>query len=898
MLRFYPLRASMNRLRDFCDDYLNLVPPEIACFRPAIPYVLLSAIHYPEMTPEMRTAGWVSQNEVVFSVLLDWFRVEDGREVYIGPASVSPFIFVDDDASQATGREVYGWPKVQGWHAKFDPYARAPDVRQHPLIKLESYVFPEAFGGQTRERRIVLEIDYEQPSMPFRIPPDLRSPFNPISGISEIMLSAMESWARLTEIAAALPARGFEPLDLLRMPVRLQAMMQQMQQLAAPTADTVNLKQFRDAENPNAVCYQALIRSRMELKCFHRGGLLGGENLLTGDRSGGFRVLLHRYPNIPIVQELGIESQDKRSGDDRVQVITPEFPFWAEVDMRYTRGENLAWRTRRSNWHHFVEKSGKRLIESVHNKRRKIGNPFNTARGAAVLSILPPFRFPNALVRVMPLQADPKKLRKFVDKYLNEAHKQDEPLLPVGLDGQDKYVFKPFGRYVYLLAINFTEVRSRTVNIGQWAQHEVRFSIPVKCYRKSNNTLETIGLVSPFTYSDTEIGTAIGREIFGWPTIQCAIKSDRRNWLLDSETDQNPERLLRVDVPMLDAIGQSQERRPQRLLEITTVKNSKRGQPEAFKWEDTLRTELKRKVGLCKNCKGKVKALVALGMEPLANGKSVPEFSVKQFRDAEQPERACYQAIIRTPMLIKHVRRIWEFDSEPVRIGIRRTKGQPILDTLGLLTRHEEDDLAILEPVRPFSMQLRLDLERGCEIWSNVGNTESSVIDETDLDSENLIVQQSGVTTGQFDMSVDDVQPCDQDPPDFFADIKTNLDLLEHIDKKMKNARTDLRIPRNLSVWVKDWLAEGQRPSVVRLIDRLKNEELEPQLAIEYLLSNRWLNWTDRETRHRPRFRVMPPPFHLRGDSFDSIPEEMRVFRGMLDVENKAQLLFFPKKDA
>ena len=43
-LRYFPLKADFHTLANFCDDYLNVVPPEIAYFRPAMPFVMLMIV--------------------------------------------------------------------------------------------------------------------------------------------------------------------------------------------------------------------------------------------------------------------------------------------------------------------------------------------------------------------------------------------------------------------------------------------------------------------------------------------------------------------------------------------------------------------------------------------------------------------------------------------------------------------------------------------------------------------------------------------------------------------------------------------------------------------------------------------------------------------------------------
>ena len=81
-VRVFPLRANMYRLRTFCDQYLNIAP-DIVQFRPVLPYVYLLAVNYGQMTAQYRYAGWVAQHEIAFAVPLEWYRVENGRLVFV-----------------------------------------------------------------------------------------------------------------------------------------------------------------------------------------------------------------------------------------------------------------------------------------------------------------------------------------------------------------------------------------------------------------------------------------------------------------------------------------------------------------------------------------------------------------------------------------------------------------------------------------------------------------------------------------------------------------------------------------------------------------------------------------------------------------------------------------------
>ncbi|NIP95186.1 MAG: hypothetical protein GWO24_17750, partial [Akkermansiaceae bacterium] len=58
----FPLRASLPRLRHFCDAYLNQAG-DLVRFEPFIPYVYLAIVDYGKMSIEAANLGWLSQHE-------------------------------------------------------------------------------------------------------------------------------------------------------------------------------------------------------------------------------------------------------------------------------------------------------------------------------------------------------------------------------------------------------------------------------------------------------------------------------------------------------------------------------------------------------------------------------------------------------------------------------------------------------------------------------------------------------------------------------------------------------------------------------------------------------------------------------------------------------------------
>lgn len=224
--RIFPIKANMAQLGLFVHQYLNNdIPPDIAHFRPALPYVYLMVLNYGSLEPgsvEARNIGWISSNEVVFSIPLEWWRGDGkGRLVFHDWALVNPFIFVDDDASLTTGREVYGWPKI-----KAEIHEEAPQWTKNPrnptrLLNLKTKLFPKLFSGEAEVNRELLQIYRDPPPCFSQIPPDPRNPWFPLSALQTAVSGWMGVMGNALDMIAGLPICGYrggrDPSTLLRM---------------------------------------------------------------------------------------------------------------------------------------------------------------------------------------------------------------------------------------------------------------------------------------------------------------------------------------------------------------------------------------------------------------------------------------------------------------------------------------------------------------------------------------------------------------------------------------------------------------------------------------------------------------------------------------------------------
>src|SRR5439155_18244439 len=135
------------------------------------------AVNYGKMSVEAANLGWIAQHEFCFSIPMEWYRVEDSGEwVFQDWAYVSPFIWVDNELSLTTGREVFGWPKTMAvLGAGTGTWMENPRARP----RLASLCMEVGRDGERREVRPFLEIDVAPPPSPTQVPADLDGPFTP-----------------------------------------------------------------------------------------------------------------------------------------------------------------------------------------------------------------------------------------------------------------------------------------------------------------------------------------------------------------------------------------------------------------------------------------------------------------------------------------------------------------------------------------------------------------------------------------------------------------------------------------------------------------------------------------------------------------------------------------------
>lgn len=861
--RVFPLRAHLGTLQRVCDGLLNFVPPQAGYFRVPVPYVFMMVLDYGQVAEAVARIGWFAQIEVFFMVPVEWYKLIGGQWVFHDWAVVTPYVFVDDEFSVPLGRTVYGFPKVLATVTQTSSAWIKDTSAPVTLARVETDVFPETYSGTDIESRVFLEIERNTISN-FRVPFDAASPVMPWSMMSHIA-DAMAGFGRDAMWLAQ--SMRIAPVNPGAYPGVLPEMLQRMMPWFAPSGkgfvqNSLNLKQFRRSQTPSDICYQSLTNGQMEVTAFNGGGLLGEYPVLMGDLSGGHTVRLYEYPSLPIVRTLGLEVHREWLGaEGKVDELKPVMPFWIDVDIRYDHGENLAWRTDDRVWR---DGAGKPFDPQPTDSAAE-APAFNSTVTTAIDEIAGPFEFSDATVRVLPLLAEKAKLQSFVDQYINiplgspiEAPMPMRDGKPVECtvrqkDGtEERLRFRVWSRdpelmkkvnpgserlaYVYLMVSSFGSVISTTNNVGDWTKYQLSFMIPVKFERLNGRKqweLVGVGLVPAFSFVDNCIAAIARLEVQGFQATVANFYKPESVWLSDEvELSANPKQtLLRVDTEVWPALGQGQKATILPVIEIS------QGDPgaglgdapdAAWKWSGTLRSELLAKKYTKADHPDPLKIGRALALELLGKQMPFTAYSLKQFRDAADPARACYQSLVRVPREIKELLDVREIE-ETLVVRIHNYPSLDIAGTLGLIaTGSPEGGSGIVssaQAIRPFFLR---------------GNLYEP------------LAQRLGWRAGQMDWTLDENEAFstllsdDGGPPitaDFVSEALQDLIDPSRISAVMAQAAQRLKVAQ----------AAGQsnrQDSFTKAQARAALERIDPQTVIECILSREWGN-ADVNTRWR-----------------------------------------------
>ncbi len=866
-LRVFPLRANIYRLQRFIDGYLNLVPPQVARFRVPLPYAFMSLINYGKMAVDAANMGWIAQREILFCVPLEWYRLEKGKYVFQGWAFVSPFIYVDNELSMSTGRNVYGWPKsIAVLDAELNAWMENPRARSR-LATASTMVFPEVYEGRRQEQRVFLEVMQSLGPSPLQVPPDIGGAAMPWVVVPNAVRS---SASLLRDYVALFGSMGLIERQPYVGPAAYAAMARQIGRDMNPFTpgiafNTMNLKQFRSADRPEAVAYQALTNARMEMKAYKNGGLMGDGNMLLGDSSGGFRVLVHRYKATPIVESLGLEVDSEWQGNGvNVASLKPVFPYWLDVDMRYNRGETLAWRTKVTDgWKVGAGDSAKHYVCDAEREPGPIRNPYNTSTAGAAQEIGGALTYPDTTFCVLPLMANPECLRTLLDGYLNE------PLASEGMR------FEPWGRYVYLVVANHSGVSSDTNNIGSWSDHEVKIHVAVKWYERNEQgegRLRGVALVPIFGYANSTTATITSTEVTGIPVMKALVECPNGTWLdASGPGEATTDPLLRMTTTVLPVLNEGQGAQVRVVLEIKEgsipgLDDESEWRRVSEAWGNELKNDLKTTWKVCAENPTAFDDALTLPLEVFGHGLPLHILTLKQFRETGEPSAACYQSLVLHRWGIDQVHDVREIETR-LYACIHEYPTQPIVQTLGLVSKFVTNEggarAHYVEPVRPFwfrqsqrqSLGLTIRRRAGGEAWEKDADTEAELKKHV---------------------------------PYFFGQPCVEEGLGERVYPRRIKAQVTGKIETGIAPGTSPERADEEAPkrqtlSAERALRAV--ETMEPQMILGAMLSREWENWG------KPRWERARTALEneLKAAEDDALPEEAAGAQVMLLLQKVKQ---------
>lgn len=865
--RIFPLRASLDALQQLCNGYLNFVPPEAGRFRASMPYIFLMVLDYGEVAEAITRIGWFAQMEVFFSVPVDWYRLVNGKWVFQDFAVITPYIFVDDSFSVPLGRTVYGFPKILADITSTPSMWVKDPLAPVTCARVETAVFPEAYAGKRLEKRLFLEVERQAPMSNLRVPFDPSSPVMPwvaASNLTQALAGLGRDAMWMAQAMRIFPVNpGHNPAFLSLLPEMLTRLGAAM----APggsgfVQNSLNLKQFRRADDPSRICYQALTNGQMITTGVNGGGLLGEERTILGDVSGGYSIKLHEHSSLPIARTLGLEVQRRSPSEDGgVAELKPVMPFWINVDLRYEQGTNLAWRTQDGIWRN---EGGQSFAATKAQSEANREPAFNSAVASAVEAVAGPFQFSGTTIRVLPLLAYKKKLETFLDEYVNKA--LDAPIGSEPLESDSIIVHedgtvankvrlsvwaRPAGRvnegfeiggdfaYVYLTASSFSEVVSKTNNVGDWAKYELSFLIPVKFERLTDAgtwEVQGVGVVPAVTLVDDCVAAISRFEIQGFDARTASFVRPESVWLKEGEASVDPKQtLLRVDAEVWTAYGTGQKAAMQPLIDISSrdvtlgLGDADEG-AERSDWSWILRLEHGLKVGTKARFPVACKHARALALELLGNRTPFALYTLKQFRDVHDPDKACYQELVRVPRVLSEVLDIQEIE-ETLIVRIQDFPSLKLVETLGIVAPAiPESGAGIVyaaQAARSFYIRATVDEPLAERLLSRAGGKHWSLSSDA---FKTLLSDEEGAPAiaadGRAEALMDRSDPCEM----------SSLML----DASGREGRGFGAEPADKNAYP-DWLSHG-RKMFDKAAARRAIRVVDPQMVIDSVLSREWGN--------------------------------------------------------
>ncbi|MGZ4185466.1 MAG: FAD-dependent oxidoreductase [Solirubrobacteraceae bacterium] len=246
--------------------------------------------------PDHSGRGSASEPEAAIWVPTIAQRYEGGRYIDEHLAIFMPYLWVDDPIAFASGREVYGFAKTQGWMPRLadprgDAQGRPPDPPDS--LMLDVYGVAEYGPGSELHRQRLLTI---------RRRPTRRGPGEVVTEPSaegdDLASLVVHFISELDPTVELEPAR--RSLDAVRAPLRAArargAALADL--LSGQVVRHVFLKQIRDAEHGELAALQQVVEAR--------SSVLAGSSLRWRRLRGSYGLSINQLASHPLADDLGL----------------------------------------------------------------------------------------------------------------------------------------------------------------------------------------------------------------------------------------------------------------------------------------------------------------------------------------------------------------------------------------------------------------------------------------------------------------------------------------------------------------------------------------------------------------------------------------------------------------
>lgn len=293
--------ADLGALTRMLDAQLNAVSaPHGVVYKPLLPMVAVvcaSAGDSHSTEPPDSQKGWMGERDFGIWVPVVAGRQEGGIWKPERLCWYLPYVFVDNVAAMATGREVYGFFKeLATLNMPPSPWARG-------MFSIDTLVIPKFSPGSQAEVLRLLTITAAGPS--------------PESG---------KTWGNLREATDALwdelKRTFFDGKSSDALPISLwQLIKELLETIVSGDVPLVFLKQFRDAGLEDLACYQAVVEAPAHLQRLYAGWFTPPHDLTIAE-----------FDSHPIIAECGLAGP----------VVRSQLGFWVKMDFVMQPGRVVA----------------------------------------------------------------------------------------------------------------------------------------------------------------------------------------------------------------------------------------------------------------------------------------------------------------------------------------------------------------------------------------------------------------------------------------------------------------------------------------------------------------------------------------------------------------------------